>query len=140
MFNRFFKRQAVKRKYTLFGGDYKTLPEKLTDDQISVIKIFKEMLYNHHSELSYHNKTETACISLTDTDGNTEYMFISEDKVRINDSVKNVDINISDRVKNHLMWLFFNKQDIDFIKKMKESNTNVNNSMNLLYEKIKKSK
>ena len=139
MFKHFFKRQyqkyAIKQRYVSYGK-YKELPEKMTESQSKLIEIFKEILYNKSSKLIFNVKTETACISYKQDDA-IYYMFINEDAVRIINTIHAYDTDINPQIHAYMMWLFYNKQNSDFSKFVKESNEKINHSMDIILEKVR---
>lgn len=139
MFKRFFKRiyqkYAIKQRYVAYGY-YKELPENMTESQTKLIEIFKEMLYNKSSKLIYNVKTETACISYKQDEA-IYYMFIDLDTARIINTIHAYDTDINPQIHGYMMWLFYNKQNMDFAKFVNESNDKINHSMDIILQKVR---
>lgn len=135
IFKKLYKKYALKQRY-ISQGNYKQLPEKMNEAQTKLIEVFKEMLYHPYSKLEYNFKTESARISYKQDDG-IYYMHINEDNVRVVNTIHGYDTPISIEIHAYIMWLFYNKQNIDFTKSLKESDEKIIHSMDMILEKVR---
>jgi hypothetical protein len=133
--NKIFKKNALRQRY-IKEGRYKELPSSMTYSQLKLIEIFKDMLYNKKSKLTYNKRTNAACISYKEENQLIYFMFIEEDSVKIIDTVQ-TDISINPEIYAHLMWLFYNKQNIDFTQFVNESNQKFNHAMDIIHERVR---
>ncbi len=134
-FYKLMKRNALRQRYVK-EGHYKTLPNNMTYSQLKLIEIFKDMLYNKKSKLTYNKRTNAACISYKEDNELIYFMFIEEDSVKIIDTIQ-TDIDINPEIHAYLMWLFYNKQNTDFTKFVSESNEKFNHAMDIIHERVK---
>lgn len=126
----------ITNKYGTKSTDYRKVPKNASHSEIMMVDIFKIMLYNKQSDIIFNSKTKVACVSCGDgTSAN--HIFISEDDIRfVNKDVINI-LPISHALYNHVMYLFSNKQNVDFIKFQNEANSKMDRSMEAVLEHVK---
>lgn len=137
-FKRRIQRQKLRYRYRNYGN-YKEVPRDASDIQKTCIEIFKYVLHNKHAELDFDKKSGELIISLRDADSRF-YIVLEDNNIQIINTVHGYDEPITNAIHEHLMWLFENKQNIEFMRKKNDIKAKVSHSMNIILEKVKQSK
>jgi len=137
---RTLQRQKLYYRYRNYGN-YKEVPKDATEIQRTCIEIFKYVLHNKNVELDFDKKSGEVILYLEDIVSDSHFYIVLEDgNIQIVNTVHGYDERITADIHEHLMWLFENTQNIEFLRKKNAIRKKVSYSMNSILEKVKQSK
>lgn len=140
LFVRIIQRQKLRARYRNYGK-YKEVPKDATEIQRTCIEIFKYVLHNKNVELDFDKKSGEVILYLEDTLSDSHFYIVLEDgNIQIVNTVHGYDERITSDIHEHLMWLFENTQNIEFLRKKNAIRKKVSYSMGIILEKVKQSK
>lgn len=135
-----FKRLMISNKLVSRYGstnlDYRKLPEGLTHHALQIVNIYKVLLYKPLAKCKFNTKTKTLLISYV-IDTNVNYMFITEEQIKLVTNDVTETLNITHGIYNYLMFLYINKENIEFIKIEKDINLISDNKIDKVLNDIK---